>query len=719
MAEEKEILIKIDVQANQLADVQQLIKETNKEFAKGEKDVKEYTAEIRALKAEEAKLKEEGKQLLLQQKAQENSIEGMRAKLSLLTKQRNQLNLSDKDGVQRAAQLNVQIKELNNNLSGFERAGGDFRRNVGNYPEQFKEAAGGVQVFGHSLGDLFKLLLTNPFGLILTALTGLYQALKQNDEIATFFKGVMTGLGIVLDNISGFISKVVLGFKDFLTSGSALSGFVSDFGKRITNFVLGPIQLLISYSEVFSKLAKGDFKDAAKTAALATIEFGKSMAFANNESNSLLSSLGELTQAGIDYENALDAIEAKQSKLNVTISELEKQRARLILQSKDLSKTEEERIRLNEAAAAIDKRILSERLSLLNEEISAQQKYINALDEGSVKREEAEFRLNDLLVQRNAFEQESIRFQELAQNKRNAIIEKQQKLEEEVAKKREEEERKRQEELEKRNQREIEAAYELEVFKREMDIESTNNLDEQLEKRRELLEFQKEFELSNTDLVESERLLIIEKYKKKEADLVKQVETQKAKVTKQKQKDTLDTVASTTQNVLSILNQQSAAYKALQIADATRNAYLSFSQTMSDPSIFPTYLKPILAGVNLAVGLANVAKLAGVFGGGGEFETNGPTMIMVGDNPGGRERVTVEPISGRGQTRVFDGNKIAMAGGGVVVANGASRPIKQGFEAQNNLLQALSSMPPPEVSVKEITDTSNRVRTKERISRIG
>jgi hypothetical protein len=140
---------------------------------------------------------------------------------------------------------------------------------------------------------------------------------------------------------------------------------------------------------------------------------------------------------------------------------------------------------------------------------------------------------------------------------------------------------------------------------------------------------------------------------------------------------------------------------------------------MADKTIFPTYLKPIFAGINLAVGLANVAKLAGVFGGGGEFETNGPTMIMVGDNPGGRERVTVEPLSGRGQTRVFDGNKIAMAGGGVVVANGGSRPIKQGFEAQNNLLQALSAMPAPEVSVKEITNTTNRVRVKEKISRIG
>lgn len=718
MAEEKEILIKIDVQANQLADVQQLIKETNKEFAKGEKDVKEYTADIRALKAEEAKLKEEGKQLLLQQKAQENSIEGMRAKLSLLTKQRNQLNLSDKDGVQRAAELNVQIKELNDNLSGFERAGGDFRRNVGNYPEQFKEAAGGVQVFGHSLGDLFKLILTNPIGLILTALTGLYQALKQNDTIATFFKGVMTGLGVVLDNIAGFVSKVVLGFVDFLSSGNALSNFLVDFGKRITNFVLAPIQLLISYSDAFSKLAKGDFSAAAKSAALATLEFGKSMVFANNQTNSLLSSLGELTQAGIDYENALDAIEAKQSKLNVTVSELEKQRARLILQSKDLSKTEEERIRLNEAAAAIDKRILNERLGLLNEEISAQQKYINALDEGSVKREEAEFRLNDLLVQRNAFDQESIRFQELAQNKRNAIIEKQLKLEEEEAKKREEKEAKRLADLEIRETKERQAAFDLEVFKREMDIESTNNLDEQLERRRELLEFQKEYELSNTDLVESERLLILEKYKKKEADLVKQVETQKAKITKQKQDATLSAFANTSQNVLSILKQQSTAFKALQIADATRNAYVSFSQTMADKTIFPTYLKPILAGINLAVGLANVAKLAGVFGGGGEFETNGPTMIMVGDNPGGRERVTVEPLSGRGQTRVFDSNKIAMAGGGVVVANGSSRPIRQSFEAQNNLLQALSSMPAPEVSVKEITDTTNRVRAKERISRI-
>jgi hypothetical protein len=55
--------------------------------------------------------------------------------------------------------------------------------------------------------------------------------------------------------------------------------------------------------------------------------------------------------------------------------------------------------------------------------------------------------------------------------------------------------------------------------------------------------------------------------------------------------------------------------------------------------------------------------------GGGTFMTTGPTSLTVGDNPGGREIVTVTPVSGTGQTRVGKG-MIAMAGGGTVDAGG-------------------------------------------------
>jgi hypothetical protein len=61
----------------------------------------------------------------------------------------------------------------------------------------------------------------------------------------------------------------------------------------------------------------------------------------------------------------------------------------------------------------------------------------------------------------------------------------------------------------------------------------------------------------------------------------------------------------------------------------------------------PTFNPPAAAGYFAAAAGAQVA--AGAIKGmafkeGGQFTTNGPMPIIVGDNPGGRERVTVEPI---------------------------------------------------------------------------
>lgn len=39
-------------------------------------------------------------------------------------------------------------------------------------------------------------------------------------------------------------------------------------------------------------------------------------------------------------------------------------------------------------------------------------------------------------------------------------------------------------------------------------------------------------------------------------------------------------------------------------------------------------------------------------GGGGAFLTNGPTSLLVGDNPGGKELVSVSPLSGKGKTTI-------------------------------------------------------------------
>lgn len=74
--------------------------------------------------------------------------------------------------------------------------------------------------------------------------------------------------------------------------------------------------------------------------------------------------------------------------------------------------------------------------------------------------------------------------------------------------------------------------------------------------------------------------------------------------------------------------------------------------------------------------LSTTMTPVGAFAGGGDFLTRGPTSIIVGDNPGGIERVKVTPISGIGRS-YYDSSRIRLAGGGNVTALG-SRTVGEG-----------------------------------------
>jgi len=100
--------------------------------------------------------------------------------------------------------------------------------------------------------------------------------------------------------------------------------------------------------------------------------------------------------------------------------------------------------------------------------------------------------------------------------------------------------------------------------------------------------------------------------------------------------------------------------------------------------------------------------------GGGSFYTKGPTLMLVGDNPNGREKVTVEPIGSRGKTFVNkNSNLVAMAGGGTLFTDGgasvsnAAGSIAESFDLKN----MFKNLPAPIVKVTDI-DRVNRNRSK-------
>jgi hypothetical protein len=98
------------------------------------------------------------------------------------------------------------------------------------------------------------------------------------------------------------------------------------------------------------------------------------------------------------------------------------------------------------------------------------------------------------------------------------------------------------------------------------------------------------------------------------------------------------------------VNEFKGLYKAAAITQTSVDTYVGaqgiFKNIATAPYLGPFALPMATAGAAIAIaaGLARVAEIS-KFAAGGDFTTNGPRLIMVGDNPGGRERVSVTPLS--------------------------------------------------------------------------
>lgn len=107
-------------------------------------------------------------------------------------------------------------------------------------------------------------------------------------------------------------------------------------------------------------------------------------------------------------------------------------------------------------------------------------------------------------------------------------------------------------------------------------------------------------------------------------------------------------------SVADLLGKETAAGKAAAIAQATINTYLGASQVMKDPTIIPTWLKPILAGVQIATGLKQVREI---------MKVEAPKAAAGGLIVGNSHAAGGVPIEAEGGEYII--NKYAMAQPGV------------------------------------------------------
>lgn len=711
MAERVEILkVEVDNQqageeltkiVKELARVQREQAMLNKELMLGNKlndeQKKAYADNVKEIDRLKGAQKTATKEIITGIKNQKGSVMDLRESLKQLVDQRNKISLDTKEGQQAVRDLNKQIAGLNDEISAVERGGGDFRRNVGNYASAFDGLGANVTsvigaLEGVNVAALFTKasLLAIPFVAIATIIALFVSRLMESEK---FTNALSRGFALLKD-----VAKPAL---DIIND--ALNATIEAF-----EFGLSALEAFVA-----------SFKSASKEQQEAT--------------------KGTITSY-LELEKAQQALLKRQREFQIENKKLIKDEEALKNIRDDERKTIDERIEANEKLAKIEQERLAKGIALQEEAIRLIQSEIdlkggeslvgsemlNKLTDARVALEELveesigrqnEAITNQVQLERELFEVQ----QELAQKRAEvALAEAETKKEEFKARQKllntelkNEENAIKQRSLNAEQQAEFLLLIERDYLQKQKDLREEFGLKpisqvlfgtkEQLEEDFE--EFKKNSEKINEDVKKGidERL----KAAKKETEAKKAQADRQRKIDEETEQAKVDLALNTLGITSSLLEQGTAEYKGVKIAETVISTAAGISKAFADPKlVFPADV--IQASVVAATGAVNIATIAAAAGG-GEFVTKGETLLLVGDNPGGQERVIVEPIGGRGTTRTAGTNLD-------VISN--SRQESSSIDAANMIQAALMNMPPPVVTVREFNTVARRVQVKEQTANL-
>jgi hypothetical protein len=724
MAQEVNI-IRIEVDqtsaAKELAAVRKSISELTKERNELNKKIKEGNElteqEIKDLGRVEKQLNEaknNEREFTKTIQAQNNSLTQLRNRLSELTRERNDLDTSTKEGKKRFGELTDQIKKYSDNIKKAEEAGGDFRRSVGNYVKALEKA----KTKANSLGKALAATGIIKLAVILSSVASSFTSTNEGAEELAKLLGQIEGIS------KPFIQQMQ---KIGLVVGSTLVKAFTQVGAVLQSF---------KNFDVFN------FSESIKSIEDAIAPLSKTISEAGEEI--------EKINAGFDFNKAIEegkrlgaqfaALRKNQRDLNIEQAKYERDLFKIrnnIEALKNIRDNETQsitdRIKANEELSTLEQNALKQGEQIAQRRIELIQKEIK-LNGGRAKSSE-ELVLSLIEAEKTLFEIQEDSAGRVNENITNRVA----------------------------LQREA-SEQELEVFTRlaESEIALLDELNkERLEKQKQLavdLANEEINALQNTSLTERQKADTItainnelyiklnqldadytakyKAYQAEQTDKVRDAAANRAAIRQQETQQALQASADLFGTLAAQFDQASAEYKIFATGQATA-AYAA--QLQNIPAVNSAISQPgnavTFGGAGAVASAIQIAAATVAYGanlalinraaGGGDFVTTRPTMLLVGDNPGGRERVTVEPLSGRGQTKIHPGSgMVAMAGGGTLTAGSgtgimsASREASSQFAQATALQQALRNMPAPVVSVKDINTVQGRVTVKDNISRI-
>lgn len=368
----------------------------------------ELQAKLRLLNKEQSDAKRTLDNLTKSQVSNADSLDQLKARLALLTREYNQLSGEERENTEAGKALQKEIKGISDKLKEQEKAVGNTTRNVGNYKEGVTEALQASGLFANEIDKLTQIQGT---------LNGLLKVTKGNQDAANasiaaggpasaiFAKGMQvvkaaligTGIGafiVVIGSLIAFFKRTEEG-AEALERGLAqlegifdvLIGTVASFGKTLFEAANNPKQAFKDLGEFIKNqvinrftamgvILKGIYEGDLKGVSNGFLQVATGVEDTIGKTQRLSKSLGEVAKeaaaAGRAYASITKAaqdLEDEQLAAGPGIERLRGQIDQLLLQAKERTKSEKERLAGLKEAGKIEEQLFSQREGFAKREL--------------------------------------------------------------------------------------------------------------------------------------------------------------------------------------------------------------------------------------------------------------------------------------------------------------------------------------------------------------
>lgn len=290
---------------------------------------------------------------------------------------------------------------------------------LSNISQGWNTMQGFVQGNVGKLGALKSAIAATGIGALILLLTGLFSWFTKTDEGAKKLEGAMNGLKLV----ANLLMKPIQDIGKFLVSAfENPKQAMKDLGDFLLNNLINRFK---AFAVILDGILNLDFKKAADGA----IQLASGVENATDKMSNLVEGAKKLAgeinnavDAGFALADLIDNIDEKESNLIVTNARAQEQIGQLLLQAKDRTKSEADRLSLLDRASKLETSRLNDSIALSEMKVKAAQleydqaaKTENQTDEQYRKLKQAEA---DLINLRSS----SIDLQEKITNRRNALI---------------------------------------------------------------------------------------------------------------------------------------------------------------------------------------------------------------------------------------------------------------------------------------------------------